>query len=98
MTYNASDIVLIAIFIAVIGIRKLYARGVLTMEMLYALAQENITMYAFLAILLFFVRRNKSPAPTPTPIPVTINTDIDELKQDMLAIKNEIARMQSNTE
>ncbi|CAG8811524.1 24805_t:CDS:2, partial [Dentiscutata erythropus] len=55
-------------------------------------------MYAFLAILLFFVRRNKSPAPTPTPIPVTINTDIDELKQDMLAIKNEIVRMQSDAE
>ncbi|RHZ69705.1 hypothetical protein Glove_280g66 [Diversispora epigaea] len=68
------------------------------MEMLYALAQENITMYAILAILLFFVRRNISPTPTPTPIPVTINTDIDELKQDMLAIKNEIVRMQSDAE
>ncbi|RHZ54560.1 hypothetical protein Glove_426g35 [Diversispora epigaea] len=63
------------------------------MEMLYALAQENITI-------------NKSPTlppiPTPTPIPTPISTtldaDIRELKRDMLALKNDHARIENDLE
>ncbi|CAG8672203.1 18839_t:CDS:2 [Dentiscutata erythropus] len=39
-----------------------------------------------------------SPPPTPTPISTTLDADIKELKRDNLSIKNEITRMQNQSE
>ncbi|RHZ54946.1 hypothetical protein Glove_421g116 [Diversispora epigaea] len=98
MPYNLSDIFFIAIFIIVIVIRELYAQGVLTVEMLYTIAGENVTMYAFLGILLFLIRKNISPAPTPTPIPATADQKIKKLEQAFLSLQNEINKMRTEVE
>src|SRR5688572_4019249 len=98
MTYNISDIFLLSIFIAVVAIRELCARGILSMEMLYTIAQENITVYIILAILLIFIQKNISPALVPTPIPITIDPVTQKLKQDILALQNKIAQMETEAE
>ena len=83
-------------------IRELYTRGILTMEMLHTIARENVTMYAILAILLFIIRKNMYASPAPRPIQnqilTTINADIKDLKRDMLALKNDMNRIQNETE
>ncbi|RHZ88177.1 hypothetical protein Glove_26g321 [Diversispora epigaea] len=100
MPLNTSDIFFISIFIVIIVVHELYNRGILTMEMLYAIAGENVTMYAILGIVLFIIRKNMyaSPPPNPTPISTTLDADIKELKRDNLSIKNEITRMQNQSE
>jgi hypothetical protein len=68
--------------------------------LLYAIARENVFIYAILAILLFSARKNISPAPTPipSPIPATINVDIKKLEQAILALNNEIIKMRTEAE
>ncbi|RHZ78044.1 hypothetical protein Glove_168g84 [Diversispora epigaea] len=68
------------------------------MEMLYTIAQENISVYIILTILLIFIRKNISPTPAPTPIPITIDPVTQKLKQDILALQNKIAQMETEAE
>ena len=96
MPYYTSDFFLISIFVNVIVVGELYARGFLTIELLYAIVGGNVFNYVVLAILLFSVRKTTSSPPTSIIPPV--DPTIQKLKQDILSLQKEINKMRTETE
>ncbi|RHZ75284.1 hypothetical protein Glove_216g167 [Diversispora epigaea] len=71
------------------------------MEILHTIARENVTMYAILAIIIYNSKkyvRISYPRPIQNQILTTINADIKDLKRDMLTLKNDMNRIQNETE
>ncbi|CAG8605158.1 12732_t:CDS:2 [Ambispora gerdemannii] len=64
------------------------------MEMIYSVIPENIIFYVIIAVVFIYLRKYVSP----TPISTTLDVDIRELKRDMLALKNDHARIENDLE
>ncbi|RHZ81860.1 hypothetical protein Glove_117g282 [Diversispora epigaea] len=62
------------------------------MEMIYSVIPENTIFYVIIAVVFIYLRKS------PHPIPATLDTTIKDLKRDILALKNDMNRMQNETE
>ncbi|RHZ84959.1 hypothetical protein Glove_74g161 [Diversispora epigaea] len=100
MQLNIPDNFLFAIFIAVIVSYESYNRGIITMEMIYSAIPENTIIYVIIAVAFIYLRKIVTPTPAPiqNQILTTINADIKDLKRNVLALKNDMNRMQNETE